>query len=174
MDWRLIEILKLSRLDPVRLVNIQTEKVCYAVHDFVHAGRKIYARKWGSREPLVELSFESSVARQLVDKGVVSVIRGGECDTFQVRTGTGDLPAYRPWQKAREPAEAHDQIMLRVELLKHVQIIPTLPLLPGAKFYLPYWLIESIGFNREDDPRRNQPLLLFSDQRVYEPETAVS
>jgi hypothetical protein len=172
MQWRLKELLEHTRKHPVtpKVVHGGDWKKCVATRDFEDEG-KMYLAKRDRKAADEILTFDAVIARRLVSQGKVVIAQGGYCDTQQVQIGPGNaLFAFWPWEEPNQFAAAgeYDRLLLRVRLRKYVTVIPTVKLVPGDEFFVPYKLINQIGCTLSDDPSEfPAPLILLTNQEPY-------
>jgi len=122
-------------------------------------------------------STYADVGRRLL--GQVSIIEGGYCDRNVVKiSDTDSRPCFRPWRTEQEKAASggYTDVLLKCALQKHILVVPGgVDMRPPVELYLPYWLIQQLGFDLEGEPSfHQQPLFLFSDQMPYESQTTAA
>src|SRR5262249_35552082 len=148
------------------------------VRDFEFNGRQYFAPKT-SKESAEVFTVSGANAKQLCKDGKVTIVRGGYCDRLAVRIDDITvLNAFLPWDLSPSAVsntvgqhpDAFDDVLLRVELCKYIQVIPTVNLRPGDQFFLQWKLIRTLSYQLEGD---GQPLsgalMIFADQKPYEP-----
>jgi len=106
-----------------------------------------------------ELTFRVSDARELMEEGSIKIVSGGFHDVGIAFAGEQRTKAFKPWypMKAQTP---YDEVLIKVRLLKPVQILPQLKLEVGETVYLPFGVVRCVSFGIEGEWRGSaQPAL---------------
>ena len=157
MNYRLEELLKSARSNPVHEFASLDKKKCYAARDFEYEGRKYHCARGDAKtgRPADLLELDADTAKKLLEQQMVVLYEGGFCTIKRVGNFDGPF-SYHPWvwDKAGELDQSGEfaRVLLKVRLVKHVGVIAGIsgrrngpeyeqPLIPsGPDFYLPFWL----------------------------------